>query len=147
MTRKGTVLALLATMFISGPAMAQETLVEYVYMACEAPIVEYCDQVTLGEGRMLYCLAAHEDKISADCEFALYTAATVIQDLTAAIAEELADAVEYLAVECGTDIEEHCTDVPFGEGRILMCLDKAEAEEEDGLTEECITAITNVFGN
>ncbi len=138
-----TALALLAAVFFAGPAMAQDTLVEYVYLACEAHIESFCDEVTPGEGRMLYCLAAHEDKISAECEYALYTAAAVIEDLTAAIVEELADAIEYVATECGPDIEEHCADVPPGEGRILMCLDEAEG----GLSEECVTAVTNVFGN
>ena len=103
----------------------------------------FCDQVTPGDGRILHCLAAHEDKISADCEYALYTAATVIQELTIAIVEELNDAIEYLAVECGTDIDEHCPDVPPGEGRILMCLEQNEAD----LTDDCTAALTNVFGN
>jgi hypothetical protein len=115
---------------------------EYTYAACETSIEAYCDQVTLGDGRLLYCLAAHEDKISEECEYALYAAAAVIQELTVAIVEELSDAVEYLAVECATDIEEHCADVPLGEGRILMCLD----ENEEDLTEECTTALTTLFG-
>lgn len=133
------------SLFITSQASAQDeqTLVEYAYNACKISIDAFCDEVTPGEGRLLYCLAAHEDKISYDCEYALYTAATVIQELTVAIVEELNDAVEYLASECGTDIEEHCADVPVGEGRILMCLD----ENADDLTKECTTAVTNIFGD
>ena len=126
-----------------GQAQAQQTLVEYAYNACKPSIETYCDQVTPGEGRMLYCLAAHEDKISAECEYALYTAATVIEGLTAAIVEEVEDAVEYLAVECGADIEKHCDDIRPGEGRILMCLDS----HEDKLSDECTAAVTNIFGS
>ena len=138
-----TALAVVTAIFVTSPVLAQESLVEYTYAACQTSIEAFCDQVTLGEGRMLHCLAAHEDKISYQCEYALYTAATVMQELTVAIVEELNDAIEYLAVECGTDIEEHCADVPPGEGRILMCLD-ANAED---LTEECTTAVTTVFGS
>ena len=132
-----------ALLLLAGNASAQETLIEYVIGACETSINAFCDEVTPGEGRMLHCLAAHEDKISYECEFALYTAATVLEDLTVAIVEELNDAVEYLASECGPDIEKHCEDVPPGEGRILMCLDA----NEDDLTLDCTSALTNIFGD
>jgi hypothetical protein len=134
-------LAVAIAIFVTSPVLAQESLVEYTYLACETNIEEFCSQVTLGEGRLLHCLAAHEDKISDECEYALYAAAAVIQELTIAIVEELNEAVEYLVVECGTDIGEHCADVPFGDGRILMCLD----ENAEDLTEECTTAITTLF--
>ena len=136
-------LAFVTASFFTSPVVAQETLLEYTYAACKNNIEAYCDQVTLGENRLLHCLAAHEDKLSEDCEYALYAAASVIQELAVAIVEELNDAIEYLAVECGTDIEEHCADVPVGEGRVLMCLD----ENEENLTNECITAVTTVFGS
>jgi hypothetical protein len=136
-----TTLAVVAAIFFTSPVMAQESLVEYTYLACETNIEQFCNQVTLGEGRLLHCLAAHEDKISDECEYALYAAATVIQELTIAIVEELNEAVEYLVVECGTDIEEHCADVDFGEGRILMCLD----ENAEDLTEQCTVAVGAVF--
>jgi hypothetical protein len=130
-------------MILSGHALAQDTLVEYVYNECKVSIDAFCDEVTPGEGRLLYCLAAHEDKISYDCEYALYTAAAAIQELTTAIVEELSDAVDYIGVECGPDIDEHCAHVPPGEGRILMCLDQNSKD----LSKECTTALDNVFGN
>jgi hypothetical protein len=134
-------LAVVTAIFATSPSLAQESLVEYTYAACETSIEAYCDQVTPGETRLLHCLAAHEDKISDECEYALYAAAAVIQELAVAIVEELNHAVEYLAVECGTDIEEHCADVPLGEGRLLMCLD----ENAEDLTEACTTAVTTLF--
>jgi len=136
-------LLLMATLLLSGYASAQDSLVEYTYNACKKSIDAFCDEVTPGEGRILHCLVAHEDKISYDCEYALYTAAAVIQGLTVAIVEELNDAVEYLAVECGGDIKKHCADVPAGEGRILMCLD----QNSDDLSQECTAAVTNIFGS
>ena len=142
MTRRNSILMLLAALLFSSPAIAQDTLLEYTYMACKDNIETFCDQVTPGEGRLLHCLAAHEDKISYDCEYALYTAASIIEDLAIAIVEEFTDAVEYLGTECATDIGEHCEGIPAGEGRILMCLDQNEAD----LDESCTTAINNVFG-
>lgn len=126
----------------SGQALAQQSLLEYAYSACKPSIERYCSQVTPGEGRMLYCLAAHEDKISAECEYALYTAASVIEGLTSAIVEEVQDAIEFLAVECGTDIDKHCKKVAPGEGRMLMCLDAHRKK----LTAQCSTAVSNIFG-
>ena len=113
----------------SPAAFAQESLLEYVIDACETDLVEYCDQVTPGEGRMLYCVAAHEDKISSDCAYALYDAADVLRQLT--------NAIVYLAESCETEITEYCSETPLGEGRVLACL----AQRSDELSESCRTAI------
>ena len=118
--------------FASPAALAQETLLEYVLDACDSDIVAYCDQVTPGEGRLLYCIAAHEDKISGECAFALYDAGAILQ--------ELADAIAYLAESCESDIETFCADTPLGEGRILACLTAREGE----LSDTCKTAIDDV---
>src|SRR5450631_1702029 len=47
--------------------------------ACASDIKKYCKDVTPGEGRMIYCMQAHEDKISTKCAFELGEAATSIQ--------------------------------------------------------------------
>ena len=123
----GTIVATFA--FASSAALAQETLLEYVVEACETDLVEFCDQVTPGEGRLLYCVAAHEDKISSECAFALYDAAMVLQ--------ELVNAIAYVAESCDSDIETYCAETPMGEGRILTCL----AERGDELSESCRMSI------
>jgi hypothetical protein len=107
-----------AATFIGPNALAQETLVDHLVESCKTDIQKYCSQVTPGDGRMLHCMAAHEDKISGQCEFALYQAATVLEQLSVAIA--------YVARECKTEIETLCNDVLIGEGRMLTCLDKNE---------------------
>lgn len=122
----------LAIAFASPAAFAQETLLEYVVEACDTDLVEFCDQVTPGEGRLLYCVAAHEDKISGECAIALYDAATVMQ--------ELVNTIAYLAESCDSDIETFCADAPLGEGRILACLEK----RGDELSASCRTAIDEV---
>ncbi len=60
-----------AAAFLSGSyALAQESLIEHLVNACENDIETYCSQVTPGNGRLLHCMAAHEDKISGQCEYA-----------------------------------------------------------------------------
>ena len=76
--------------------------------------------MTPGEGRLLHCMAAHEDKISGRCQYAFYQAASIL--------EQLATATAYIASQCATDIEAHCSDVAMGEGRILACLNENQAE-------------------
>lgn len=138
---KSVLVSLAAVMFASG-ALAQESLVEHTYNACKSDIDQYCSQVTPGEGRLLHCLAAHEDKIGTGCELALYSSAMIISEMAMELAREVLYAVEYLAMECEVDIDEHCGKVMPGEGRILMCLSEHEAE----LSESCTAAANEVFG-
>ena len=99
----------------AAPAIAQDSLMEYVLTSCEADIKQYCSQVTPGEGRLLHCAAAHEDKLSGQCSYALYQAASLLEQLSVAIA--------YVAQSCETEIKTLCGDVKAGEGRILTCLE------------------------
>ncbi len=110
-----------AVVVITGPnVLAQDTLIDHLIDACESDIQNYCSQVTPGNGRLLHCMAAHEDKISGQCQYALYQAATLLEQLSVAIA--------YVAQECETEIEDLCSDILVGEGRILGCLDNHEEE-------------------
>lgn len=131
---KNTLIKLLtiATLLLGAQAGAQDTLVDQLYEACETDVQSFCSQVTPGEGRMLHCMAAHEDKISGQCEYALYQAAALL--------EQLANAIVYVARECSSDIETICGDVKEGEGRILMCLE----DNADDLSDTCTTALDDV---
>ena len=115
-------------------AFAQDDLIDYLVTECEGDIENYCSQVTPGNGRLLHCMAAHEDKISGQCSYALYRAASLL--------EQLAVAINYVAQECKTDIETHCSDVMIGENRVLSCLAEKDAE----LTASCKTALANTVG-
>ncbi|EED35614.1 cysteine rich repeat domain protein, putative [Luminiphilus syltensis NOR5-1B] len=106
-------------------------MIDYVIKSCETDLETYCSQVTPGQGRLMYCVAAHEDKISGQCGYALYQAATLL--------EQLSMAITYLAESCGSEIETLCGDVALGEGRVLTCLDTNQAE----LGETCSAALTN----
>lgn len=118
-------LALLAM----GQVSAQDSMLEYVVDACEADLQQYCSQVTPGDGRLVYCVAAHSDKISGECQFALFEAATLLA--------RYSDAILDIAENCETEIDSLCGDVAVGEGRILACLDEHEAE----LGEACRAAL------
>jgi hypothetical protein len=115
-------------------AWAEESLLEHVVNACENDLENYCSQVTPGQGRILHCVAAHEDKISGQCGYALYQAASLL--------EQLATAIAYVGSECQADIEKHCSAVAAGEGRIQMCLD----ENADEVSAACKKAVADVTG-
>ena len=124
-----------AVAIFTGPqALAQDALIDHLIDACEGDLQKYCSQVTPGDGRLLHCMAAHEDKISGQCEYAFYQ--------TAALLEQLSVAIAYVAQECETEIETLCRDVELGEGRILACLDEHSEEVGDG----CKKAVADTVG-
>jgi hypothetical protein len=117
-------LPLLAILSI-GPASAQSDLgktilekltarVTSLEKACAGDIKKYCKTVTPGEGRMIYCMQAHEDKISVKCAFELGEAATSVQTA--------ADALKDAVIACKAEISGVCGKVPPGQGRIAACL-------------------------
>jgi hypothetical protein len=112
-------------------AWAQDEIIDGVMEACEPEITAYCSQVTLGEGRLLACFYAHEDKLSGRCEFALYQGAAEL--------EQFAAAVTHVAVECADDLEKYCAEVELGEGRVGTCL----LEHKEEVTDACRQAIAD----
>ena len=101
-------------------ATAAEDLVDFVAEGCKAEIESYCKDVTPGEGRVLACLYAHEDKLSGRCEYTLYDAAAQL--------EHAIGALTYLANECKADLQQHCSQIQPGEGRLAICLKKNEQQ-------------------
>ena len=65
-------------LLLVSPVIAQQ-LVEGVVTGCKAELEKYCSNVTPGEGRVLACLYAHNDKLSGRCEYALYDAAVQLE--------------------------------------------------------------------
>ena len=104
----------------SGVVSAQQALVESVAKGCDKELNMYCKDVTMGEGRGLACLYAYSDKLSAQCEYALYDAAVQL--------ERVVNALVYAANECRDDLKAHCADIKPGEGRLLQCIDKNDAK-------------------
>ena len=117
---------------VAGNLPAQETLIDTVANGCKTEITTYCKDVKPGEGRILACLYAYEDKLSGQCEYALYDAAARLERAVAALT--------YVAKECEADIVANCTGVKAGEGRVLQCLEKNEAK----VSKRCKGAIKDV---
>lgn len=116
----------------SGSVIAQGP-VDTVIEGCATEIETFCSQVSAGEGRMLACFYAHEDKLSGQCQYALYSAAAQL--------DQAVSALNYVAGQCENDIGSLCANVEMGEGRILDCL----ASQKDAVSAECTAAIEQVF--
>jgi len=123
MKRNVLVIVVVGLMSSVGGAWAQEEIIDGVIAGCETEIATYCSQVTPGEGRLLACFYAHEDKLSGQCEYALFVGAAQL--------EQFAAAVTHLAVACSDDLEKFCAEVELGEGRVGTCLLDHKAEVSD----------------
>lgn len=133
MRAKTIVLVMAAAFFVLVlNATAAENIVETVAKGCEKELTSYCKDVTPGEGRILACLYAHSDKLSGQCEYALYDAAAQLERFVAALS--------YLANECDDDLDKFCTGVAAGEGRLLKCLDDNSAK----ISARCTQALKDV---
>jgi len=125
---KFRILAAAAALALSAMVQAEEgeapNIVDYTIESCRTDIEAFCSQVTPGDERLLACFYAHEDKISSRCSYALYQAAEWLKQAVVAMT--------YIAEQCDADIETHCAEVEFGEGRILTCLMEHSEEVSDG---------------
>jgi hypothetical protein len=123
MKKRGFIVTIaLLFLFLSAslPTQAGEDLVQTVANGCQKELETYCKNVTPGEGRVLACLYAHSDKLSGQCEFALYDAAAQLERAVAALS--------YVVNECRDDLANLCADVPAGEGRLAKCLEQNDAK-------------------
>ena len=112
----------------SGAASAA-SLGDSVSKGCDKELKTYCKDVTPGEGRILACLYAHEDKLTGQCEYALYDAAAQLERAVAALS--------YTVNECRDDLVKNCAEIKPGEGRLLQCLEKNDAK----VTKRCKQAL------
>jgi Golgi apparatus protein 1 len=95
--------------------------------ACADDIRKFCKTVTPGEGRMIHCMEAHENKISARCVIELRETAEGVQTA----ADVLKDAV----IACKAEITGVCGDIRPGEGRIAACLLSKKSTASAGCAE------------
>ena len=129
MKRAFCLFALLSFLAPIGAAQAQSSVVEDVINACESEIITYCSQVTPGNGRLLSCFRAHEDKLSVQCINGLYDGMAML--------ERIIETISYVANQCAEDIDAHCGATVPGEGRIAVCL----IDKKPQLTARCRGAI------
>jgi hypothetical protein len=133
----------LAALMLAGAGFAQTPaqdvtaamegqLTAQVLEGCNSELTQYCPEVTPGEGRLLACLYAFGDKLSGQCQNALYDAAVRL--------ERAVNAITYVATECSSEIDTHCANVQPGEGRIAQCLRANQSQ----LSPSCSQALTDV---
>jgi Golgi apparatus protein 1 len=127
---------LLATLFASAaPAQTEigKTIigqlaakVAKLESACASDIKKYCKTVTPGEGRLIYCMQAHEDKISPKCTYELGETASSVQGT--------ADALKDAVIACRAEITGVCGKTIPGQGRLAACLiaNKSTASKDCG---------------
>ena len=127
-----SLVVLACMLFVGRVALAAQGPVEIMADGCKQELNTYCKNVTPGEGRVLACLYAFEDKLSTRCEYALYDASAQLERVIAALT--------YLANECRDDLKTFCSGVNPGEGRLIQCIDK----NKEKLTNRCKQAIEDV---
>ena len=106
-----------------------------IQAGCADDIAKFCSAVTPGEERLMFCMMAHEDKISAKCDYTLYDAS---RNLGRAL-----DLIEETADVCWPDIEKHCTNAPVGGGHIAQCL----LDNKATVASACRTALDQFQGS
>ena len=99
---------------------------------CAGDIKKYCRTVTPGDGRMIYCMQAHEDKISPKCEYELGQAAASVQATL--------DLLKEGVIACKAEISGVCGKVQPGQGRVAACL----VENKSTASKDCAEAIRKV---
>lgn len=119
-----------------GPLQTRiKTAVQKIQDACGADVKAYCGNVSPGEGRLVHCMMAHEDKVSSKCEFSIFEAS---RNLDRAL-----DRIEQTADSCWDDIEKNCSVSEPGGRRIMQCL----ASKKSSLQIACQATLARISGS
>jgi Golgi apparatus protein 1 len=131
--------AILTGAWLSAGASAQSVrdrlagAVEAIQSNCAEDVDNLCPRVTPGEGRILLCMQAHEDRLSRGCQIALYRASRGL--------ENALDRVQRIADACWNDIQAQCGDA----GGIGQCLIQKRQQLSDSC-QAAVGAVRNVLG-
>lgn len=90
--------------------------------ACGEELRNFCSTVTPGEGRLLLCMQAHEDKLGRGCEMALLETS---RSIGSAISR-----VERFAEACWNDIQTYCS---AAGGSVMQCV----VDNRSSLSRQC----------
>ena len=85
--------------------------------ACQDELRNFCSTVTPGEGRLMLCMQAHEDKIGRQCELALLETS---RNIGKAVRR-----MESFAQACWQDIQIHCSGAG---GSVVQCMADKRAQ-------------------
>jgi hypothetical protein len=132
-SKKVSLLMAMAMVFVSfSITWSTDDLAESVAKGCEKELASYCTTVTPGNGRILACLYAYSDKLTGQCEYALYDTAVQLERLVATFS--------YVKNECDADLNKFCSAVDVGKGHLLECLD----ENSNKISARCAKALKDV---
>lgn len=95
-------------------ASAQARLGLQLAHDCGHELVAHCGDVTVGGGRKVACLFAYHDRLSVKCALTLHKATV--------FAEKSMAAMRRVVNQCGADIDQHCSKIIPGQGRVALCL-------------------------
>jgi len=126
-------LLIVSVLFSFAGNVTAQDIVSAVQKGCATEIQSFCSQVTQGEGRLLACFYAHEDKLSGQCQYALYDASAQL--------ERAVSALNYVAGQCEDDIVANCAEVQLGEGRVVECLNS----NSESVSAACKQALADVL--
>ena len=140
---KGFLIMAFSLLSVSGKVVLAADPVERAIIACENELTTFCSTVTPGQGRLMMCLGAHEDKISVGCAVAVYDAAVAIDVLAGLIAA--------IGMACEQEIVDHCATptsdteivVEAGQGQVVGCLAAHQAK----LGNACKAIITELLSD
>jgi OOP family OmpA-OmpF porin len=96
---------------------------------CSKEIAAFCANVPLGDNRVLNCLNAHRDQMSAGCIQAIAKAEATV--------EEALGNANFFGAQCGPDLERRCPNIEPGEGRLVVCL----KDKITRVTKRCVDAM------
>ena len=110
----------------TNPAHAQATIPQALVLNCASDIKNFCSNITIGGGRVVACLYAHNDKITGQCTFAMIEASVALNATMASL--------RHLAknTSCRSDLRQYCRGIPAGGGRLYRCLRSNRATLTDG---------------
>ena len=130
---------IVAAMFISGAAAAGEKLADKLsnstlivnieLSGCEADEKLLCPGLQHNSRKSFMCLMAYEAHLSNSCALGIVEAAMTL--------EAGMMAIDHSIKACEADADKFCLEVEAGNGRIVQCLVKNEAN----LAEQCVTAL------
>lgn len=137
---KRMMMVLLLTLVLTSPTYAAtdpltqgaQAALDTFADGCQQELTTFCKDVTPGEGRLLACLYAFQDKVTPRCEYALY-------DSLGQLDRTLTN-LSYAVGECRDDLETHCSQIKPGEGRLLDCLNSNESK----ISNRCNYALKDV---
>ena len=138
--KKPVILAVLLVLSLALPGFAAEDplkkgvqgALDTFSAGCQQELSTFCKDVTPGDGRILACLYAFQDKLSPRCEYALYDSVGQL--------DKVLNNLSYAVGECRDDLKSYCAEIKPGEGRLLDCLGKNEAK----VSARCNTALKDV---